>query len=246
MKKRHILVSLAVLCMIASLLWHEPVLAQMGRWLNVGEAPRFADYVMVLPGGHDQRPFLAAAIIRAGLAHGVLTAETETDASNDEGLNPLNDDVLRHILLLRGIREDQIHVLPGHSNSTWTDALSLVQFLREHPQSTVAIVTHDFHTRRSRWVFQRVLGNDAHRVFFVSCPLDRVDADSWWKTERGLTIYLSEYLKLIIYRGSDSWTILSAIVISGLIGGFLLGRRPLCPPPPRPKGSRQTSADLPG
>ncbi len=188
-----------VLCGIALVLFHRQILVGIGKWLDVGERPRAADYVMVLPGGEDRRPFVAAAMVRSGLATAVLTAETETAPANDEGLVPAADSTMRQTLLLRGIPAEQIHVLPGHSNSTWTDAVALAKFLREHPQSTVAIVTDSFHTRRSRWVFQKVLRDDFRQVFFVTAPLDTVSVDSWWTTEEGLSNYISEYFKLVIY-----------------------------------------------
>jgi uncharacterized SAM-binding protein YcdF (DUF218 family) len=214
MKKRRLWAILAILIGLTTIgILHEPILVAMAVWLDVGEAPRPADYVMVLPGGLEDRPFMAVAMMRAGMAQGVLTAETEIDPSNQEGMSPASDAILQQILLLRGIRQDQIHVLPGRSNSTWTDALALRQFMQDHSQATIAIVTTNFHSRRSRWVFRRVLGADAQRVFFVTVPLERVDPKSWWKTEIGLVTYLSEYSKLVIYVGSDRTTIVAAIVV---------------------------------
>ena len=198
LRRWHLAISV-VLCGIALVFFHRQILVGMGKWLDVGEFPRAADYVMVLPGGEDRRPFVAAAMVRSRLATAVLTAETETAPANDEGLIPAVDSIMRQTLLLRGIQADQIHVLPGRSNSTWTDAVALAKFFREHPQSTVAIVTDSFHTRRSRWVFRKVLRDDFRRVFFVTAPLDTVSVDSWWTTEEGLSIYISEYFKLAIY-----------------------------------------------
>ena len=46
-----------------------PVVARAAAgWLDVGQRPRRADYVMVLNGGEDTRPFAAAALITAGWA----------------------------------------------------------------------------------------------------------------------------------------------------------------------------------
>ena len=38
----------------------------MASWLDVGQQPRQADYVMVLNGGENTRPFAAAALVGAG------------------------------------------------------------------------------------------------------------------------------------------------------------------------------------
>lgn len=208
--------AIGMLGVIAMIYFHSVILIAMAKWLDVGQRPRSADYVMVLPGGPDRRPFVAASMIKRGLANGVLTAETETSAANDEGLYPTPDDVMRRILRTRGVHDDQIHVLPGHSESTWTDAQALAKFMKKNPQVTVAIVTDGYHTRRSRWVFQRVLGSDAERVYFVSAPLDTVSTEEWWKTEDGLLTYFSEYGKLALYLFTDQ------LVIGWLVGGCVL------------------------
>lgn len=226
-------------CLVVISVCHRPILAFMAHWLDVGVLPRPADYVMVLPGGPEQRPFVAAAMVRAGLAKGVLTAETQTDPANDEGLVPTTDDVLRRILMLRGVREDQIQVLPGHSKSTWTDALALSQFMREHPQATIAIVTDCYHTRRSSWVFQRVLRGDASRVFFVSARLSAVDPNSWWTTEEGLTTYLSEYSKLFFYVATDQTVI---VLVGGIGMAMIVGSRFWRKRAARSQGSTDTAA----
>lgn len=206
------------------------ILPALARWLDVGQRPHAADYVMVLPGGPDRRPFVAASMIRRGLVKGVLTAETETNPAHDEGLQPTTENIMRRILELRGVRNDQIQVLPGKSESTWTDAQALARFMKAHPQETVAIVTDCYHTRRSRWVFHRVLGADYDRVFFVSAPLDNVPVDSWWKTEDGLMIYLSEYFKLVLYLAGDRLTLTWVAIGIIIIGIFPIAIRRLKKP----------------
>jgi len=231
-----------VICLSAIGMLHKPILISLAHWLDVGESPRKADYVMVLPGGVERRPFVAVAMVRAGLAKGIITDETETDPANDEGLSPTSDDLLRKVLRLRGIRDDQIQVLPGHANSTWKDAIALSDFMQEHPQATVAIVTDCFHTRRSSWVFRRVLGAEARRVFFVSARLDTVDPNSWWTTEEGLITYLSEYLKLFFYVVTDRTVIASSLAIGVAVGLIwsLWRRRRLKQKPTKPSGESES------
>lgn len=206
-----------ILCLtvvVALGFFHAPLLTFAANWLDVGVTPEKSDYVMVLPGGADNRPFVAVAMIHAGLANEILTAQTETDPANDEGLVPTTDVMIRRILTRRGIRDEQIHILPGKSSSTWTDALALRTFMQTHPHSTVAIVTDGYHTRRSRWVFHRVLGPEATRIFFISAVTDDVSPDRWWKSEAGLTIYLSEFCKFAIYILTDKMVILFLAAIA--------------------------------
>jgi uncharacterized SAM-binding protein YcdF (DUF218 family) len=203
-----------VTCLVFVCVFHELILVAMAKWLDVGERPRPVDFVMVLPGGPEQRPFVAVSLVRAGLAKGILTAKTEIIPESGESLVPTADDLMKRVLKRRGIQEDQIHILPGQSKSTWTDALALSHFMHDHPTTTVAIVTDCYHTRRSRWVFRRVLGSQSGRLHFISAPLDRVSPESWWTTEEGLTTYLAEYSKLMVYVGTDR----TVVMISAGLG----------------------------
>ena len=219
MKSRWIFGAIStVIGAITLIVFHAPILVQLALWMDVGITPRVADYVMVLPGGPERRPFVAAAMIKQGLVKNVLTAATETDPSNEEGVYPSTDQVLSRTLILRGVREDQIRVLPGRSNSTWTDAMALATFLRENPAATIAVVTDDFHTRRTSWTFRRVLGNDAKRIFFVSARVDRVSPHSWWTTEEGLGIYVGEYCKLLGYVATDRTNVMFIVFLLAVVG----------------------------
>jgi uncharacterized SAM-binding protein YcdF (DUF218 family) len=73
------------------------------------------------------------------------------------------------------------------------------RFLQAEPGTTVAVVTSDFHTRRARAIFRRVLGERMERVHFVAAPTDGFGASDWWECEEGTITYLNEYAKLAFY-----------------------------------------------
>jgi hypothetical protein len=60
-------------------------------------------------------------------------------------------------------------------------------------------VTHGWHTRRARWIFNRVLGSRSQQVSFVSVPADGFRVDNWWRTENGVVTIVGENLKLCFY-----------------------------------------------
>ena len=61
----------------------------------------------------------------------------------------------------------------------------------------VLVVTNDFHIRRTRLLFGRVLGERVQRLRFIAAPVDGIDAESWWQSEGGFVTYTTEYLKLV-------------------------------------------------
>ncbi len=67
--RRRLVIATLLLLLAFALAWAArfSILAAMGRWLDVAQRPRPAEYVMVLTGDGDTRPFAAAALIKAGL-----------------------------------------------------------------------------------------------------------------------------------------------------------------------------------
>jgi uncharacterized SAM-binding protein YcdF (DUF218 family) len=167
-----------------------------GRFLDVSEPPRRADYVFVLGGGPETRPFAAAALLRAGLARRALFATVKLSPEAEDGLWPADHEVTRRVLLARGVRPADIVIFPEECDSTEDEARVLACFLEAEPEATVTVVTSDYHTRRTRLLFRRALGPQQGRVHFVAAPVDGVDAGNWWRTEKGLVVYVNEYFKL--------------------------------------------------
>jgi uncharacterized SAM-binding protein YcdF (DUF218 family) len=95
--------------------------------------------------------------------------------------------------------------------TTYDEALALVAFLKDKPEARVLVVTDDYHTRRSRWVLDRALGEKADRASFVSAPYTDFTEDRWWRDEGQFIAVATEYPKLIFY-----------IVYYGYIGYWLL------------------------
>lgn len=73
--RRYLLVLVAATVALAGASWARGyLLPTLARWLDVGVAPQPADYLFVLPGGEDTRPFVAAALVKAGYARGPASA----------------------------------------------------------------------------------------------------------------------------------------------------------------------------
>jgi uncharacterized SAM-binding protein YcdF (DUF218 family) len=175
------------------------LLPAMGRFLDVSEPPRPVDAVLVLEGGANDRPFVAAALVRAGLAGRVLVPTVKRSADNEDDLLPPEHELIRRVLLVRRVPPECIIPLPGECDSTLDEARALARFLDAEPETTVAVVTHGYHTRRARSLFRRVLGGRIARVHFVAAPTEDCSADDWWCSEEGFTAYTAEYFKLVMY-----------------------------------------------
>lgn len=174
-------------------------LPAMARWLDVGRRPRPADYVMVLCGDADTRPFVGAALVKAGLARKVLVAAVQASPDVEDGIVPPAHETIRRVLVRRGVPRQDVVILDGQARHTHDEARSLATFLESSPDARVTVVTSNFHTRRARWIFRRVLGDRAAGVRFVSAPAYGIEVETWWQVEDGVRFVLGEYLKLTFY-----------------------------------------------
>jgi uncharacterized SAM-binding protein YcdF (DUF218 family) len=173
------------------------------RWLDIGESPRRTDYVMLLNGEPNTRPFVAAELFQQDYCDEILIAEVECihgrEAAHETG---------RHVLKHVGVPDERIRILSPPITNTFGEAENLTAFLDQHPQATVTLVTSNYHTRRARWAMRKTMGVHFDRVYFVSAPTEGFDAANWWKSETGVATYTSEYCKLLGYQvvhGSWGW-----------------------------------------
>jgi uncharacterized SAM-binding protein YcdF (DUF218 family) len=175
------------------------VLPPVARFLDVSEPPEAVDYALVLGGGSETRPFVAAALVKAGLAKQVLVPHIQLTPEAKAGIVPSEHELIRRALLARGVPETAVVLLPGEVTSTLDEARVLADFLASRPEGRVAVVTNRLYTRRARLLFRRVLGDQFIRVRFVGAPTDGHDESNWWRFESGWVDYGTEYVKLAFY-----------------------------------------------
>jgi uncharacterized SAM-binding protein YcdF (DUF218 family) len=161
-----------------------------------------AEYVMLLNGGENERPFAAVAVLKAGVARQLLVTEVAPSPTVDDRLLPPSHEINRQVLLKRGIPDSDITVLPAAAATTNDEAQALAAFLCSRPSARVVVVTNDYHVPRSRWVFARVLGERAGHVSFVSAPSDQFPVDYWWQDEAAFLAIATEPFKFAFYVAS--------------------------------------------
>jgi len=204
------------------------VLPPLSRWLDVGTAPGPADCVIVLGGGEETRPFVAAALVKAGLARRVLVSQTVSSPQGAAGTRLPAHEISRRVLRHRGVAEQDIVMLEPPAANTYEEALALGAFLDASPGARVSVVTSDYHTRRARWVFRHVLGQRATQLSFVSAPNEEFFAANWWQSPEGFIDVVGEYLKFAFYvlRYSPLCDAILAGAACLLLAAFAYRRRP--------------------
>jgi uncharacterized SAM-binding protein YcdF (DUF218 family) len=212
----------AILLVTTLVLERERWLTALGRFLDVSETPPPADAAYVLGGGASSRPFLAGALYRTRRVRRVLVPEALPVAAEQADIACREDELIRRVLKLYEVPDRDVTLLPGPVASTRDEAVALARFLEEAPATSVIVVTHDYHTRRTRLLFRQLLSVAADRVSFVGVPTDGFNAGNWWRSEKGIVAYSFEFVKLTAAAIQFYPTTCALLVLVVLL---LLGRR---------------------
>lgn len=229
----------ALLCFAAILaglfLGRGQFLPWAARWLDVGQPPRRGDYVIVLGGNVAVRAFVAASLIRLGLARQALVTHVASSPEVEQKILPPEHEVAIRILRHRGVPGGDILLLGRNNRSTYDEAVALAEFLASAPDARVLVVTNHYHTRRARWIFSQVLGEQMAQVAFVSAPTEEFQRDTWWQSDRGFSAIVGENLKFgfYLFRYSRLADAMAGIVFLALVA--VLGRTRLRRGPPHTK-----------
>jgi len=79
------------------------------------------------------------------------------------------------------------------------EALLLKSYCEEHKLRSFVIVTSAYHSRRARWMFQRVVGAQGIEVGIDPASNENQPAATWWLHLSGWKSVPPEYVKLLYY-----------------------------------------------
>jgi len=178
------------------------VLAGIGGFLVIHDNLEPADVIYLLNGDPTVRPYHAAALFDQGLAPKIVIARAEDSPGVQFGAYPNVTDSNLTILKKLGVPEAQLTQLRWGTGVTTTfdEAIALRDYCRMHTVRKVIVVTSDLHSRRSRFVFRKVLSGMGVTVMLSPISDRKYGADNWWRLEDGVVGCQNEYIKLAYYH----------------------------------------------
>ena len=199
---RFLVVVLALMAIGAIAWFKRTALLQSAADLWVTSDPiTSADAVVVLGGGADVRPFVAADLYSRGLVRKVLVSQVEDAPPTKIGVVLKHDEVNLRILRKLGVPDSAIELFGNGSRNTWDEAVALKAWTKQHTTSALIIPAEVFFARRARWVFNHEFSGSGIRIEVPSFdPPNGYSRANWWKTEGGLITFQNEILKYLYYR----------------------------------------------
>jgi|ERR1700674_4651350 len=193
-----------------------PILRSVGeRWIVEDPLER-SDALIILSGDnfYADRATRAADLYRRGLAPEIV--------ASGQRLRPFAGitELMVHDLLERGVPKDKIEAFAQDADNTREEAMALAQLAARKKWRSVIVVTSNYHTRRARYIFDRVFPSTI-RVRIASVPDGDFDPEQWWqhrKSIKKLTTEIAGFAVAIWELWSHSTTSGASQPIVGLRG----------------------------
>ena len=175
---------------------HPWYLARFGHFFIVSDFLSHADVIVVLAGdsAQDERLLHAIKLWQNGYAPKIALSATLADWQTYEDFP-----TWRHAMKLNNVPKESFLVLGHEADSTSQEAQFLLPFFKNHRYKEVIIVTSNYHTRRSKKVFQKQWAGSGIHVYISAAPYVHFDPDNWWKHRGDSRTLLVEFTKTLWY-----------------------------------------------
>jgi uncharacterized SAM-binding protein YcdF (DUF218 family) len=195
-----------------------PILRFVGENWIVEDPLERSDAIIVLSGDnfYADRATRAAELYRRGMAPVVV--------ASGRRLRPFAGiaELMVRDLSERGVPKDKIEAFAQDADNTREEAQALAQLAARKKWRNVIVVTSNYHTRRARYIFDRVFPSTV-KVRVASAPDEDFDPEQWWQHRKSIKQLTREMAGLVVAvwelmgRGRASGISQSIVELRGLI-----------------------------
>jgi uncharacterized SAM-binding protein YcdF (DUF218 family) len=187
-----VLMFLAFLLCLLYVVRH-PLLRLAGNFWVVDEAPVASDAIVVLGDDnyHGDRAACAAQMFKSHWAPRVIASgpylRSYASIPQLEAYDLAGD----------GVPANAIIPFAHHAQNTREEASALGPFIAVHGWKRILLVTSNYHTRRSEYIFERTLPAGT-LLTVVAAPDFEYDPDAWWRTRQGRKLFFHEMVGMAL------------------------------------------------
>ncbi len=192
------LATLIVLGAVAYIYRASLLVGLANQWI-VNSPAQKADAIVVLGGGSDIRPIVAARLFREGWAPRVLVLQPQLTPAQERGLVPTEGDLTKRLLESEKVPARAIELIETKVTNTYEESQAISNWVRGHGAKCLLVPTDLFHTRRAGWIIRRQLPPGSAQVVTIAAVPRLYSNTNWWQNERGLVDFQNEVLKFAYY-----------------------------------------------
>jgi uncharacterized SAM-binding protein YcdF (DUF218 family) len=176
--------------LLLAIVFRTRILGAAGDYLVQADPPQKADVAVVLAGdGWGHRILTAAQLERDGYVPKVIVSGT------DGAYGKYECDLAIPFAVRHGFPEASFMHMEHHARSTLEEARAVVPELRRLGYKRILVVTSNYHTRRSRQIFQKEAPDLT--ILMGAAPDEFYTADGWWHNREAQKTLFTEYEKLL-------------------------------------------------
>ena len=189
------LIVVLLLILLCGLLYlaRGPILRFVGENWIVEDPLERSDAIIVLSGDnfYADRATRAAELYRRGMAPVVV--------ASGRRLRPFagNAELMVRDLSERGVPKDKIEAFAHDADNTREEAQALAQLAVRKKWRNVIVVTSNYHTRRARYIFDRVFPSTV-KVRVASAHDGDFDPEHWWQYRKSIKQLTREMAGLVV------------------------------------------------
>ncbi|RQD76086.1 MAG: YdcF family protein [Candidatus Syntrophonatronum acetioxidans] len=175
-----------------------------GHLLVAEDSLEESDIIVVLMGSLPERVLEGVDVFHQGYAPRVVMFQTDMRGYEDlyhRGVEIPDQAALSAMAAEKmGVPGDRIEVIECGTLSTQDEAVCLRNYLKnEEGTNSVILVTSNYHSARSKIIFEKALEGLDREVEVISRPsrYDAFDPQGWWKDREDAKRVVMEYIKFI-------------------------------------------------
>lgn len=195
MRKLKIFLGILLILIIIGFIVKNPLLQSVADFLIADETAEKSDAIIVLGGEiKGERTKRAVELYNQGFA-GTLIFSDGTDLSwRTKAVDEMV--VLASEL---GVPDAAIKK-ETDSRSTYENAVYSKELMLDNGLKSAIVVTTDWHSKRSKFIFDKVFAGSEIKLTYANAPDDRIDSlEEWWQDSEKQQIVLTEWAKFIVY-----------------------------------------------
>jgi len=216
------LMSLLVFALLLFVVYlvRRPILRAVGDYWVVEDPPSQADALIILSNDDfiGSRAARAADLYHEGRAPVVIASGRMMRPYAGVG------ELMQRDLTDRGVPTSAIEIYRHHASDTLEEAQTLRGLVVQKRWRHVVIVTSNYHTRRARFIFQKVFPLGV-QVDVASAKDPEFDISDWWEHKAGIKVFLHELAAMC----EAKWELRRTEPTAGTIVGMHFGQRLIGP-----------------
>lgn len=163
-----------------------------GNFLVSYDKPKNADVIVVLSGDKGTRTQYAVKLYKQGYASKIIVSGGIV--YNKTSIAQL----MRQQAEELGVPSENI-ILEDKADSTFENAIYSRDILLKNDFRSAIIVTSNYHTRRSKLIFNKVFSGTNIQLTYCASEGEYFDQSKWWLSNKSAMIVINEYIKFVGY-----------------------------------------------